>query len=229
MNNLEFFIKNKDWDNILKKYSQKRLAKDLSFIEGLILSRRLLEDENWDDNLQTFAIELIKSIKEVYQKEWDTDWRYDAYLGYAYDLRGWDYEEKFDAYKKAANKSVTPDPEVLMRLAMIWSYPGVYKSKIDEKQAIELLENAMKKKPYVEGVSCLIDLYNEIGKMQEKHYWEKVLEESKKKKLRAPYAFLNFFEEYGWLGTGFSPNYNYSICKKSSIASSVFWLIVERE
>lgn len=195
MNDLEFLLNNKDWDNLPETYSPKYLAKSLSFIEGLMLSRILLENDKWDDKLQTFAIELIKSIKEVYQTEWNTDWRYDAYLGYAYDLRGWDYEEKFDAYKRAVDKSATPDPEVLMRLAMIWSYPGVYKSKINEKQAIELLENAMGKKPYVEGVSCLINLYNEVGKMKEKHYWEKVLEESKKKNLHAPYDFLNFFEE----------------------------------
>jgi len=202
MNNLEILIKNKDWKTLSKTYSPMFLAENLRFKKCLLLSRKLLENEQWDDELQTFAIELIKLIKKVNAKEWDADWRHDAYLGYAYDLRGWDYEEKFDTYKRAANQAINqsfvPDPEVLMRLAMIWSYPGVYNSKINEKQAIELLENSMKKTPYIEGVSSLLLLYDETGNMKKKAHWEKILKESEKKNLHAPYAFLNFFKDYGW-------------------------------
>lgn len=196
---MELFIKQKDWENLATKYSPEFVAENLTFIEALLLSRKLLENEQWDDNLQTYAIELIKSIKKVYPKEWSSDWVYSAYLGYAYDLRGWDYEDKFDAYSDAAtNAASSPDPEVLMRMAMIWSYPGVYKAKINESQAIELLENSMKKNPYIEGVSCLIRLYEEIGDTRKKKYWENILIDSKAENLHAPYAFLNFFKRYGW-------------------------------
>ena len=198
MNDFEVFLKNKDWQTLSKKYSPSVLAENLRFVDALLLSRKMLEDELWDDKIQTFAIELIKSIKKAYPKEWGNDWRYDAYLGYAYDLRGWDYEEKFDTYRNAAEKSNPPDPEVLMRLAMIWSYPGVYKSKIDEKEAISLLEHSMSKIPYIEGVSALVRLYDELRDPEKKKYWENVLKRSEKSNLHAPYAFMEFFKEYGW-------------------------------
>ena len=197
MNELKISIENKDWQIITELYSPESLAKNLSFVEGVILSKKLLENEEWDDNIQTFAINLIKAIRKRHQVDWDSDWRHDAYLGYAYDLRGWDYEEQFDAYKRAANKCIIPNSEVLMRMAMNWSCPGVYKSKIDEKGAIKLLETAMQKTPYIEGVSCLADLYDEVGDIKKKEHWEKVLKQSKKNNLYAPYAFMEFFKEYG--------------------------------
>ena len=198
MNEIEPLIKNKNWTKLSKEYTPEFLAKSLNFIDAIFLSRKILEDEEWDDNLQTYAIELIKSIKNIYSKDWDKDWRHDAYLGYAYDLRGWDYEDKFNTYQRAANKSTIPDPEVMMRLAMIWSYPGIYGSKINEEQAIDILENALNNVPYIEGVSCLIDLYEEVDDTEKKNYWEKILKKSKENNLHAPYAFLDFFDEYGW-------------------------------
>lgn len=198
MNELKSLIENKDWKSLSKKISPKDLAETLNFIDALLLSRKLLEDKAWDNDLQTYAIEFIKSIKKVHSKEWDKNWRHDAYLGYAYDLRGWDYEENFDTYQRAANKSIPPDPEVLMRLAMNWSCPGVYGLKINEEQAIDLLEQALAKTPYIEGVSCLIDLYDSIGDIEKKMYWEKILKESEKNKAHSPYAFLDFFDEDGW-------------------------------
>ncbi len=85
-----------------------------------------------------------------------------------------------------------------MRLGMSWSYPGVYKSKINEQQAIELLEGSLKKTAYIEGVSSLIRLFVEVGDMERKSQWEKILGESEKNKLHAPYGFLNIFKEKGW-------------------------------
>ena len=93
-----------------------------------------------------------------------------------------------------------PDSELLMRMAMNWICPGVYKYKLDEKQAIEMLERALKKNPYIEGSSCLVNLYNDVGDMPQKKHWQAILEESEKKQLHAPYAFLDVFDTYGWKG-----------------------------
>ena len=200
MNQLSQLIEQKEWMRISKQYTPKDLAENLSFVNGLILSRLLLENESFDDTIQIFAIELIKAIKELYKNEWESDWRYEAYLGYAYEFPGWYYEEQYDAYKRAFVKSGESDPEVLMRVAINWNCPGVYKQKLDEKQAIELLEKALIKKPYIEGISCLVNLYNDVGDMPQKKHWQAILEESEKKQLHAPYAFLDVFDTYGWKG-----------------------------
>lgn len=192
---LEELIKCEDWKTLSEKFSTKRLVEKLKFANALLLSKRILENEEWNDNLQTFAISLIETIKETFPVEWESDWRHEAYLGYAYDLRGWEYEKQFDAYKNALEKSDKPDPEVLMRLSINWSCPGIYKLKIDENQAIQYLEEALKVTPYVEGVSCLIDLYSSLGEKEKINYWKNILENSSRKKLHAPYAFLAFFDD----------------------------------
>ncbi|NGX57981.1 MAG: hypothetical protein K940chlam3_00882 [Chlamydiae bacterium] len=198
MKNLNSVIANKDWETLLKSYTPSDLASNLTFIEALVLSRKILENEAWNDELQTYAIDLINAIRSKYPIDWNHDWRHDAYLGYAYDLRGWDHEEQYHAYNRAAEKCVSPNPEILMRIAMNWSCPGIYMKKNNEQKAITMLKKALSKTPYVEGVSCLIDLYNEVGDEEKKQHWEKILKESEKSQLYAPYEFLNIFEKYGW-------------------------------
>ncbi len=92
INQLNQHINQKEWMNISKEYASKFLAENLSFIDALILSRLLLENEDFDDTIQIFAIELIKSIKEFHKEQWEGDWRHEAYLGYAYGLPGWFHE-----------------------------------------------------------------------------------------------------------------------------------------
>lgn len=201
MDNINNLIKNKDWLTLSKSYTPNYLSEILPLNDALLVSRLILENEDWNDNLQTYAIKMIKSLRSTHPVEWNRDWRHEAYLGYAYDLRGWDYEERFDAYKKAADRSNPPDPEVLMRLAMGWSSPGVYKIKMDESEAIKLLENSMKEHPYIEGVSCLVDLYEKTLNREKQHYWSEVLKECEAKKMHAPYAFLDFFDELRGAGS----------------------------
>jgi len=138
MNSLENLIKTKNWQLVAEKHSQKFLSKHLSFKKGLLLSRKLLENENWDADLQEFAIALIEEIKKSHPYEWESNWKHEAYLGYAYDALGYEYEKVFDAYQKAAQSANPPPPEVLMRLAMSWSCPGIY-PKMTKEKAIKIL------------------------------------------------------------------------------------------
>lgn len=196
MNTLKNLIKHSGWKKIKQEFSAQAVANGLSFMDGLRLSKQMLEDPSWDDEVQTFAIELIEAVSERYFEEWSTNWKYDAYLGYSYDLRGWDYEKQFAAYQSAAQKSLHPDPEVLMRMAINWSYPGVYKALIDESQAICLLEKAMSEQPYIEGVSRLVNLCAEIGDAEKEAFWKRKLEECEQQERYAPYHFLDFFSDF---------------------------------
>jgi len=197
MNNIEYLIKTKRWSQIVESYSPNFLSKHLSFKEGLLLSRKLLENESWDVDLQKFAVVLIEEIKKFYSQEWKSNWKHEAYRGYAYDVLGYEYEKVFEAYQKAADSASSPTPEVLMRLAMSWNCPGIY-PKMTKEKATEILEDVAKKVPYMQAASCLVRLYREANQMEKAEYWKKVFKESEKKNLYDRRPYLDFFEEYGW-------------------------------
>ena len=56
MNNFRSLIRNKNWPSLIKSYSIDFLAEHMSFEELMVLSRGLLENEEWDDSIQTFAV-----------------------------------------------------------------------------------------------------------------------------------------------------------------------------
>jgi len=197
MNSVEDLIKTKNWNLVIEKYSPQFLSKYLSFKEGLLLSRKILENENWDADLQEFAIALIEKIKKFHPYEWKSNWKHEAFLGYAYGILGYEHEKEFNAYQQAA-QSVNPSPpEVLMRLAMSWSRPGIY-PKMTKEKAIEILEDVAKKVPYTQATSCLVRLYERANQKEKAEYWNKIFKESEKKELYDRYPYLDFFKEYGW-------------------------------
>lgn len=177
-------------------YKPEDLAKALPFKKAMVLSKMLLENEKWDSDLQEYAIELIENIKQLYSREWNRDWKHEAYLGYAYGALGWDIEKEFEAYSTAVQKSATPPIEILMHMALLWSYPGIYKAKMDEERAIRIFEKVVQTIPYIEAVGALIRLYEETKQIDKAMYWKEVLKESEQKDLYDKRAYLDFFNEY---------------------------------
>ena len=130
MDGVENLIKTKNWNLIVERYSPRFLSKYLSFKEGLLLSRKILENENWDADLQEFAVSLIEEIKKFHPYEWKSNWKHEAFLGYAYGILGYEHEKEFNAYQQAAQSANLPPPEILMRLAMSWSCPPQFPENI---------------------------------------------------------------------------------------------------
>ncbi|MGA8164678.1 MAG: hypothetical protein WB791_06595 [Waddliaceae bacterium] len=198
MDDLEELIKVKNWQRLVRKYSPQYLSKSLPFRESLVLSRKILENEAWDGNLQNFAVKLIEETKRSHPIEWESNWKHEAYLGYAYGILVYEPEKEFDAYQKAAKSANPPPPEVMMELTANWSYPGIYQKKMTKEKAIEILENVAGEIPYIEAVTRLAGLYEETQQEKKAVYWKKVLKESQKKKLYDRRPYLDFFNEYGW-------------------------------
>ncbi|ADI37478.1 putative uncharacterized protein [Waddlia chondrophila 2032/99] len=193
MNDIENLMNREHLEEIVNHYSVEDLIKLLSFKKAMALSKLLLENENFDFDIQEYALNLIKKIRQVYPNKWDKDWKHEAYLGYAYGILGCDIEQEFDAYSIAAKKAVDPPLEISMHMALLWSYPGVYKLKMDEENAIKILENVASQIPYMEAVGGLIRLYEETKQVGKIAYWKEVLRESEKKNLCDRYLYLDFF------------------------------------
>lgn len=177
-------------------YSVEELLKSLSFEKAMLLSKVLLENEEFDYDIQEFAIQLIEKIRHTFPNEWNKDWRHEAYLGYSYSMLGSEIEKEFDAYAAAAEKSKSPPLEIKMHMALLWSYPGIYKRKMDESIAIKILEEVAHEIPYRGAVGGLIGLYGETKQYDKIPYGEKILQDSEEKDLFDKHTYLDFFNEY---------------------------------
>ena len=196
MKDIEILISKKNLEDLVSNYTVEDLVKSLSFKKALILSKKLLENDEWDPNLQEYAIHLIEKIRKSHPEEWNNDWRHEAYLGYAYGALGCDIEKEFNAYSIAAKRAISPPMEISMHMALLWSYPGIYKTKMDEEKAIKILEQVANKIPYMEAVGGLVRLYEETKQSDKAAYWKEILKESEKKDLCDQYSYLDFFKDY---------------------------------
>lgn len=53
----------------------------MSFEENMRCAYQMLNDEEYDDDLYNFAVDLLQHIRKKYPQEWESDWRNDLFLG----------------------------------------------------------------------------------------------------------------------------------------------------
>lgn len=160
-----------------------QLANALGFDEALHMACNMLNNEKWDENLQEYATSLLEEIRTRHPKQWNSTWRHDALLGYAYHIT-LKYDERYIAYKRAFNNAHSPPPQLLVAMARCCIAPG--KPPITEEEAISLIKQAIKTTPYIEGVELLRGLYKSLGNIKEQKYWENILENTKEHGIHLP-------------------------------------------
>lgn len=164
-------------------YSPSVLIDLIGFNEALVIACDMLNNEEWDESLQEYAINILEELRKKYPEVWDANWKYDALLGYAYHII-LKYDERYTAYKRAFNKIHPPPPQLLVAMARCYFAPG--KPPITEEEAISFVKQAIKTTPYVEGVELLRGLYKSIGNVKEQKHWETVLENIKDTGIHLP-------------------------------------------
>lgn len=96
MNTILKLIEKKEWNRIYQEYSSKEVIESLTFKEGMLISYLMLFNEQMDDELSKFAVNLIEEIQKIYPNEWKKDWRNEVFLGDAYYFI-LKYEDRFNA------------------------------------------------------------------------------------------------------------------------------------
>lgn len=164
-------------------YTPTNLVNTLEFDAALRLACDMLNDEEWDESLQEYATSLLEELRKKFPDKWNTTWKYDALLGYAYDII-FKYDERYAAYKRALTKIQPPPPQLLVALAGCCIAPG--KPPVTEEEAISLVKQAIATVSYIEAVELLRGLYKSKGNIKEQYYWEKVLEDIHKNGVHLP-------------------------------------------
>lgn len=159
-----------------ENYKPSELINNLGFENAIHLAHQMLNNQEWDQSLQEFATNLLEEIREKYSEKWNSNWKYDAFLGYAYDII-LKYDERYEAFKRAYDKAQPPPPQLLVGIAGCCWAPG--KPPLTEDEAILFVKQAIQTTPYVEGVELLRGLYKSMGNIKEQQHWEKVLDRIK--------------------------------------------------
>lgn len=157
-------------------YRPEEVAKALTFKEALITAYLLLYNKEWDSDIQNYAADLLKEIRNIYPNHWIENWEYDALLGLAYYITS-QHEERYAAYKRAFEKiQSNPPPRLLIELARCCICPGPPPISYDE--GISLVMQALKQGLYTDGISVLCNLYSLKEDKVKLEYWSKILKNS---------------------------------------------------
>jgi tetratricopeptide (TPR) repeat protein len=191
MNKISNLIENKDWHAITNQFEPKILTKGCSFKEGMALTYRMLFNEERDDGLSNYAVQLLEEIRQFYPKEWSLDWKNDVFLGDACYIT-MRYEEQYKAYKRAFEKANPPPASLLISLA------GCYlmqEPPITLDEAENLSKKALEKEISVEGVVLLRGIYAEKKEQAKFDYWDNILQEVQKKNIHTQNTWPDFSED----------------------------------
>jgi tetratricopeptide (TPR) repeat protein len=152
------------------------LVDSLRFEEAVEIAKCMINNEKWDRNLQEYGVEVLEELRRRYPEKWNSSWRFDALLGYSYDVI-FEYDKRFEAYNRAFKCADPKPPELLVALAGCCWTPG--DPPISEEQAIQLTKEAIKNIQYIEAVELLRGLYKSTGKIKEQEYWDGILRKIK--------------------------------------------------
>lgn len=164
-------------------YTPLKLASLVGFDEGLRIAYDMLNNEEWDEDLQEYSTNFLEELRKINPEKWNSSWKFDALLGYGYHVI-LKYDERYAAYKRAFEKVYPPPPQLLIAMARCCWGPG--SPPITEDEAISLVKQAMSKEIYYEGASLLIGLYKSRADVKEQAYWETILEKMKGKEVHLP-------------------------------------------
>ena len=115
---------------------------------------------------------MLEAMREKYPEKWNSSWKFDGLLGYAYDIT-LKYDERYTAYRRALDKTTLPPPQLLIAIAGCCIAPGT--PPLSENEAILLVKEAIQVIPYIEGIELLIGLYKAMGNIEEQSYYKNIL------------------------------------------------------
>lgn len=174
---LNELIAQKNWAEIVKNFETEEVAKRLPFKTAMLLAYNLFIQNQFEADIEDFAVRLFLKIKKVHYQKWETDWKNDIFLGRICE-HTWREDEMYQAYKDAYHKFSDPPEVVLLAMASCRHVPGSpYISKEEEEQ---FLKNAVEKKPSCEAILSLKYFYKDLGDIQQQQYWAKRYEEAQK-------------------------------------------------
>lgn len=182
MNKIKEIISHRNWSELTSKFSVKELYSLLSFKESMNVVKHLFYDDIQDDKKQQYALKLAFEIKGHFQKDWESDWKNDVFLGGLCEML-WLYDERYFYYKKAYDKLKDPPGELLLLLSNCNSAPGT--PPITNEQAELYLMKALEKKLTCEVALKMRGLYRLKKNQSQEKYWDQMYKKLEKENVHS--------------------------------------------
>lgn len=136
-------------------------------------------NEEVDNDLINFSVDLLQLIRKKYPHDWDSDWRNDLFLVDVCNFTTLRPSECYEAYKRASLKFNSNLPPILLiALAGCYLFPG---NPISIHEAEKLVMAALEKEKSIEAVVLIRGICKMQEREQEFNYWDKILTELEKK------------------------------------------------
>jgi len=195
MNAITDTFENKTWEAFTQFYPSQ-VAKELGFKNAMLVAYKMLYNEAWQEYMQEYAVTLLFTLRGMYPTDFNSDWKWDAFLGAACDLT-LKYEDKYEAYKRAYEKANPPPARLLIAFASCSDCPGV--SLLSYDDAITLLKHAIQECPYLDALRALQSVYFSKRDREKQMYWSNMYSKHENEGLRSESIELPFLKQKIWL------------------------------
>ena len=190
MDEMEKTIAKKDWKYLVKNFLPVNFADTLTFPEGMHLVGNLVkaaEDETerggfTADLFRDFAVNLMIILRAKNPKEWEKDWKNEAFLGIACAFV-YREEEAFAYIKNAYDKLDDPPQSLIFALISAGSRPDHLLTRVEVSS---LTQEAIKKGITYESSERMATLEQDMGDQEKCEYWKQKAAEAHEQKLHTP-------------------------------------------
>lgn len=182
MNKIKELISQKDWGSIISNYSVKEVCLFLNFSEAMYIVEHFFYNDIQDDEKQQYALKLAFEIKDHFEKEWESDWKNDVFLGGLCEML-WLYDERYLCYKRAYDKLKDPPAELLLLLSNCNSAPGT--PPITDEESEFYLRKALEKKLTCEVALAMRSFYRLKKDKSQEEYWDRMYKKLEKENVHS--------------------------------------------
>ncbi len=190
ISSIEDLIARKDWKSLVKNSLPVTVAVSYSFSEAMHIVDCLIkasselpyEEGIIADLMRDYAVNLMIILREKFSKEWQKDWKNEAFLGVICSFVFRD-EEAFKHIKNAYEQLEEPPQSLILAYISAGSRPEFPLSK---QEIAELSNKAIKKKETYEAALRMAFLAYEEGDLKSVEYWNQKAEEFKRTGIHTP-------------------------------------------
>ena len=197
--NIKDIVARKNWNFLVKNTLPVNIADCYSVVDSMKIIGHLVEAANdgmlkdrlMIDFIRDYCVNLMIILRAKYPKEWNEDWKNEAFLGIACSFV-YREEEAFE-YIKNAYKQVENPPQ-----SLILAYIGVGRGLdhfLTKEEVIELSHKAIEKGVTYEAALGMAALANEENDEKKQQYWKKKAFETEKDGIYTPIIIPNVLKD----------------------------------
>lgn len=185
--NIKEVITHKDWKLLVKNFLPVNISDSYSFSDAMHIVNHLIDASAQEmakdgfiaDLMRDYSVNLMTILRAKYPKDWEKDWKNEAFLGIICGLV-FREDEAFKHIKNAYEKLKDPPQSLILAYISAGSGPDHFLKK---EEIAELSQKAIEKGITYEAALCMTTLAYEQKDKENQLYWEEKASEAEKKGL----------------------------------------------